>query len=639
MLQTLREHAGGWFAKLLFAILVASFALWGVGDVFRSYTSMRPVATVGGEKISQEAFAQALERARAYLQQMSKGQLTPDQIKAMGLQKKALNDLINQALVLQDISHLKLSVTEAAIRSHIQSIPAFQNEQGKFDKKAFDYLLQHNHMTELGFIEEVRSDLLRQQLLGALSSGMHLPKSYIKTLFKALEEKRVFVSVFIPLTKMVVSEKPSDTVLEQFYQGNKEQFTRPEYRKVNLLVIDPKEMRIVIPPAVVREEAERRLAEFETPEKREVKQIVFSTKELAEKGLESLRKGRPMASVARDLKVEFKDLGLVSKQQVPDISAEEIFKLELGKVTDSIETPFGLSVYTVTKIQPAEVPKVETIEPKIREEMRVQKANDVMFEIKNEMEDALAGGGSLAEISSEISKKHQLDLGQVKIIEAVDKQGNDRSGKSILADAIKTQALEQIFALSEGGASNVVDVRDGPSFVVHVDKVTSSFVPEFKDIKDQVSKAWVTSKQYEAAAQLAQSLVKDAKSVSELTKLASKNKLTIETLEPMSRLEVEKNKKLQQRYTANLLHQMFGLSPERSIAGPAKDGFTVVMFQKVLPLNEEEAKKKFDKFNESIQGLAQRDVISLYVEGLKKKYTVSINETIFESVIGGQARE
>lgn len=628
MLQTLREHSGSWFVKVLLGVLVASFALWGVGDVFRSYTSNRPVAIVGEYSITQEEFADAFKRMTVNLQQMSKGKLTQDQIKAMGLPKHVLDDLISQALIWEEVSHLKLGVTDLAIRNHVQSIPAFLNEQGQFDRRAFDYLLQHNGITENKFLNDVRSSLLKQQLLGALTSGMHLPKSYIMTLFKALEEKRVFVSVTIPLTKMVIAEKPSEAILEQYHQQNKEQFTRPEYRKVTLLVMDPKEMRIITSPTVVRDEYERRRAEFEIPEKREVKQIIFSTKEAAQKGLESLRKGRPMASVARDLGAEFKDLGVIAKQGLPDNAAESVFKLELGKVSDIIETPFGVQIYTVTKIKPSESPTYESLEQKIADELRVQQANDQLFEIKNEIEDALAGGGSL----TDIAKEHQF---QLKTFDAIDVKGMDPQGKSALPDALKIQALESIFSLSEGGDSPVVDVKDGLSFVVHVDKVTASYVPEFKDITDQVGKAWLESKQHEAAAQLAQSLSKEASSVSGLTKLASKNKLVIETLEPMSRLDVEKNPKVQKRFTPTLLHQVFGLTQERSAFGPIKEGFAVVMLQKTLPLDQKETEKKLVKFNQSVQELAQKDVATLYIQSLKQKYKVSVNQSIADGVIGG----
>jgi len=61
--------------------------------------------------------------------------------------------------------------------------------------------------------------------------------------------------------------------------------------------------------------------------KREVKQVNFKDEETAKKAVESMKKGRPVPAVARDFAAEFKDLGLVTKQQLPDLVADRLFEL------------------------------------------------------------------------------------------------------------------------------------------------------------------------------------------------------------------------------------------------------------------------------------------------------------------------
>ena len=48
MLTALRRLAGTWVAKILFALLVLSFAVWGIEDVVRNFGRETAVATVGG---------------------------------------------------------------------------------------------------------------------------------------------------------------------------------------------------------------------------------------------------------------------------------------------------------------------------------------------------------------------------------------------------------------------------------------------------------------------------------------------------------------------------------------------------------------------------------------------------------------
>ena len=46
--NSLRKHATGWVAKVLFGILVVSFAIWGIGDIFRAPHGGSTLAEVAG---------------------------------------------------------------------------------------------------------------------------------------------------------------------------------------------------------------------------------------------------------------------------------------------------------------------------------------------------------------------------------------------------------------------------------------------------------------------------------------------------------------------------------------------------------------------------------------------------------------
>ena len=64
MLNALRKGAGGWLAKILFALLVISFAAWGVGDWTGGFRREK-LAEVGGQEIT------AAEFERAYQNQLN----------------------------------------------------------------------------------------------------------------------------------------------------------------------------------------------------------------------------------------------------------------------------------------------------------------------------------------------------------------------------------------------------------------------------------------------------------------------------------------------------------------------------------------------------------------------------------------
>ncbi|HZD26073.1 MAG TPA: SurA N-terminal domain-containing protein, partial [Alphaproteobacteria bacterium] len=68
MLNALRRNAGSWVVKVLMLLLVVSFAIWGIGDVFFRHGQNPTVATVGDSEIPASELSDAFNRAVANLQ-------------------------------------------------------------------------------------------------------------------------------------------------------------------------------------------------------------------------------------------------------------------------------------------------------------------------------------------------------------------------------------------------------------------------------------------------------------------------------------------------------------------------------------------------------------------------------------------
>jgi len=69
MLDAMRRGALNWLSKILLALLVVAFAVWGVADVFRGY-GRGTLARIGNTEISVDEYRQAYavaERFRGHL--------------------------------------------------------------------------------------------------------------------------------------------------------------------------------------------------------------------------------------------------------------------------------------------------------------------------------------------------------------------------------------------------------------------------------------------------------------------------------------------------------------------------------------------------------------------------------------------
>ena len=62
MLTAFRRLASTWVAKLLFIVLIASFAFWGIGDTVRNFGRDNAVARIGGDPIELEEAQAAIRR-------------------------------------------------------------------------------------------------------------------------------------------------------------------------------------------------------------------------------------------------------------------------------------------------------------------------------------------------------------------------------------------------------------------------------------------------------------------------------------------------------------------------------------------------------------------------------------------------
>ena len=114
MMESLRKGASGIVVKAFLAVLVASFVVWGVADVFRGYGS-RAVATVAGREIQPEQFQQAFEQEFQRVQSQSGQSITREMARKFGLDQQVLGRLIQESVLDAHARDLKLSLTDQAV--------------------------------------------------------------------------------------------------------------------------------------------------------------------------------------------------------------------------------------------------------------------------------------------------------------------------------------------------------------------------------------------------------------------------------------------------------------------------------------------------------------------------------------------
>src|SRR5580704_12591054 len=159
MLQTMRHLAQSWLFKGLMLLLVISFGIWGIGDMFRGNPLQRTVAKAGKVTITVQmldrVFEQTLTRAR--------GMFGPDfnaqKAKQMGLYDQTLDKLIERADIGQDVERLGIAMDTKQAVDTFAARPQFRDKDGKFNKDLFRQMIAQSGLGENGFIDEARKEM------------------------------------------------------------------------------------------------------------------------------------------------------------------------------------------------------------------------------------------------------------------------------------------------------------------------------------------------------------------------------------------------------------------------------------------------------------------------------------------------
>ena len=151
---------------LIITIWISTIAFVGAGFVgWGQYSygdKAGAVAKVGQEEISMGELQQAYSTLYNQYNQMFQGNFDEERAKSFGLEKQALSQLINQALLLNLAKSYDLQVSDKEVLELIKTKEYFF-DKGVFDKEVYKQVLSRNNLTMKEYEEDVRKQLLLQK--------------------------------------------------------------------------------------------------------------------------------------------------------------------------------------------------------------------------------------------------------------------------------------------------------------------------------------------------------------------------------------------------------------------------------------------------------------------------------------------
>ncbi|MDP9128255.1 MAG: peptidylprolyl isomerase, partial [Pseudomonadota bacterium] len=326
----MRNLAQFWVFKGLMVILVISFGIWGIGDMFRGNPLQRPVARVGDKVITVQELNKEFEATLVKMRQSLGAELTAPQAKQFGLLDRALDSLAERAGVDLELDHLGIDVTTKAAVDWIALQPELRNKDGSFNKELFRKAADRRHMSEAEFIESSRHAMASFTLFSSFGTGGNVPKAMVDALYIARGQKRVLDVVTLANDSIRDLPQPDDKVLHDFYDKNPSLFTAPEYRGLTVaqLALEDIMKDVVISDEQVRKDYADHVAQYAHPERRDVLQVVVQGEAKGKEIADAARAVGNLAAAAKDKGFKTVPLNQTEEKTLLAELAKPVFSLK-----------------------------------------------------------------------------------------------------------------------------------------------------------------------------------------------------------------------------------------------------------------------------------------------------------------------
>ena len=499
MLNALRSGAKSTPMRLFLFILVGGFAMWGIGDVFRSTSFNDAAIHVGNVEISASEAAVEFDRSRrSFLPQSNNSEAI-----AQGLLGDVLGRLLRRATYTAEADRLGLAVTREMEKDFLVNEPVFQDATGRFSVLQFQDALSRAGLTEEAYLNYIRYDLDREQLLSPILSGVTYPQNLAELVAAWRLERRRFNYVEIDVNPDAIPD-PNTADLAAWYEDNSEVYDSPDLRQVTVAVLSPEIFLddIAVSDTDLQDAYEASIDQYVIAERRDVMQMIFNDRNESEKALARVKAGESFADVAADMLglSDFDiDLGNLRYVDLSEELAEGAFTANQGDVVGVIETPLGFHILQIGEITEQRSIPLADVADGLKEDIAREQAIDIVYERINQLEDNLASAASLEEAAGATGA-------DIMVIDAMSREGRDNNNELIEGLATDTQFRQSVWSATIGDVGFIEETSDNVFYILRVDGEKASAKRPLSEVMVRALEDFKTEQAIKVSIEQAESL-------------------------------------------------------------------------------------------------------------------------------------
>ena len=636
MFEALRVASQNWVGRLVMGLVMGfiaiTFALWGIGDVFRGMSARRLVK-VGSGEVTVEAFRANYREELRRLQTRLRRGVTDEEALRAGFDEQVLQRMITDIALEQRAQALGLAVGDEEMQRIIKADKNFRGPSGNFDPQRYKLIVENMGMSERGYLNEQKGYTLRKEILDTVTTGVATPQVMIEAFHRFRTETRAIEAFLLPPSILPAAPPPSEEEIKRFYSSREQAFRAREFRRMTLVAVTPS--TLAKPETVSDDDARKFFDEvrdqrYGTAEKRDVWQMVFPSEAEAKDALAKLKGGLSFEALVEQRKMNLKDaqLGSVAQRDFGDPKVgEAVFALKEPGFAEIVATPFGFVVTQVRAIKPGVYTKTfAEVKDELRRELAQRKVNaEEIRKIRDAMEDQRAAGKTLKEAATAAGVvTRDLDF--------VDDMGRDKSGAPVADLPGGPDLLKALFASDKGVDNEPVATRDGGYVWFEVGDVEKARQRTYDEVKGEVASVLRREAEGRALAEKAKALVEQIRGGKPIDNLAGELGLPLRRIGDVRRAN-------RPDYEPQTILQFFEV-PAHGAGAVAIEGGQLVFYV------AEATTPKFDPSSPENIGIAGElktalvnDLYEQYVGGLEKLLNVSIDQKALQNALGGDAEK
>lgn len=517
MLQAIREKLLGRFAILFLGAIAVVFIFWGID--FRN-AAVLYAAKVNGERVPVETVRRAWQDQLSRLQQITRGQLPEELVKAQ--QQALLDEFVRITLLRQHAEDLGYRTSDALVAETIMSLPDLQVD-GKFSRDRYAAALRSQGRTETQFENELRQSLTIGQIQNGMALSSFATPGELERRQALLGEQRQIDYVVLQSAAFADQVEPTEDDIRAWYEANLSRYMTPETVTLHYveLTLDEVSQELQVPPEELQAYYEEVKDRFEVPERRKASHVLIATGEgvddaaalaEAESVAASAKAGEDFASLAREHSddpgsaQQGGDLGWATRGMFVGPFEEALFVMQPGEIAGPVKTQFGYHIIRLEEVDPGQVRSFDEVHSELEQDYRRDRAASLFYQRTQDLADEAFA--SLTELDSVATAMNEP-------LERIEGFSRQSGGGTFGADPQVIEAAFSDEVLEQGHNSPLVTLGEDRALVL---RVSDHRLPEPRplgEVRDQIAADLRAQKARELAAERGESALQKLQAGSE----------------------------------------------------------------------------------------------------------------------------